>query len=475
MSSASDVVKPTTVFIARRSELTDRFDPEIVMFRRRLHRFKYPVQRLRDFLIEPPQYGAGERGVFRESESQPRYIRITDIDDDGSLGDELGMTAERVESRYLLRENDLLLARSGNTVGKSYLHKKNQVPYECLFAGYLIRIRLRADKLLPGYAFALTQLPYYKAWVRSVRRAAGQPNINAQEYANLEVPIPPIEAQGTIVALLEDAYRRKRARDAEARLLIGSIDDVVLQELGVPRRILLPANLSQRIFLKAFTGVTGGRWDPNYARRIALFMEEIKHCSVPVEPLRRFLAFVQYGISERATDDANGVPMLRMLNLQGGEWSLSDMKYIAMTEPVRLPYLLKHGDILFNRTNSKELVGKCKVFDLEGEYVFASYLMRARVKREDQLNPEYVVAYMACSLGRLQIDAVSRQIAGMTNINAEELRELLVPIPSRPVQDRIVDRVGEIRRKVSELRAAAITELEAAKENIERLIMEGIG
>jgi type I restriction enzyme S subunit len=121
------------------------------------------------------------------------------------------------------------------------------------------------------------------------------------------------------------------------------------------------------------------------------------------------------------------------------------------------------------------LVGKCNVFDLQGEYVFASYLMRVRMKHNSGLRPEYVVAYLGSSLGRLQIDAVSRQIAGMTNINAEEIRELLIPVPPRTVQDRICTRVADIRRKVAGLRQLAATELQAAKETIEHLIMrEGV-
>ena len=126
-----------------------------------------------------------------------------------------------------------------------------------------------------------------------------------------------------------------------------------------------------------------------------------------------------------------------------------------MTEAEMSPYLLHQGDILFNRTNSKELVGKCNVVDFEGKYVFASYLMRARLKDNSRLRPEYVVSYLASSLGRLQIDAVSRQIAGMTNINAEELRELLIPVPDLPVQKRIIERVNGIRLQASSLRDQA--------------------
>src|SRR5665213_3495987 len=119
-----------------------------------------------------------------------------------------------------------------------------------------------------------------------------------------------------------------------------------------------------------------GRWDPNYYRCMLQFRERVKDCPFPIEPMKRSLARVQYGISERATEEPVGVPMLRMINIQDDTWDLSDLKYIQMTEKQMRPYLLQEGDILFNRTNSKELVGKCGVFNLPGEYVFASYLIR---------------------------------------------------------------------------------------------------
>ncbi|HKV94153.1 MAG TPA: restriction endonuclease subunit S [Candidatus Angelobacter sp.] len=199
------------------------------------------------------------------------------------------------------------------------------------------------------------------------------------------------------------------------------------------------------------------RWDPNYYRLMSLFRAKVENSSHPIQRLRQSLDLVQYGISERATKETNGIAMLRMINLQADTWELSDLKYIAMSVEERRPYRLYAGDILFNRTNSKELVGKCVVFNLPGEYVFASYLIRVRLK-EGSLLPDYLVAYLASPLGRLQIDAVSRQIAGMTNINAEEIRELLVPVPNRQLQEKVAavwrdaiqsrDETLELARKV---------------------------
>lgn len=191
-----------------------------------------------------------------------------------------------------------------------------------------------------------------------------------------------------------------------------------------------------QVFLTSHSDLRG-RWDPNYYRHMARFRARVKSCPFPVEPLARHLTQVQYGISERATSEPVGTAMLRMVNLQDDAWDLSALKYTQMPAEALAPYLLHDGDILFNRTNSKELIGKCQVFDLSGDYVFASYLIRVRTDAAALL-PDYVTAFLSLPVGRMLIDAVSRQIAGMTNINAEEIRELLVPRPDLATQRRIV-------------------------------------
>lgn len=211
-----------------------------------------------------------------------------------------------------------------------------------------------------------------------------------------------------------------------------------------------------KVFLSNWSELEG-RWDPNYYRGIQEFRRRLKNCPFPIEPLKESLEQVQYGISKRATKDRVGAPMLRMINLQDDAWDLSDLKYIQMPEEELKPYFLKPGDILFNRTNSKELVGKCCVFNLTGDYVFASYLIRVRVK-DGTLLPDFVVAFLSSGLGRIQINAVSRQIAGMTNINAEEIRNLSVPILDDKSQRNVVsawrsaiqrrDRTLEMAREV---------------------------
>src|SRR5215469_6838936 len=143
----------------------------------------WPRVPLRCLLLSDPQYGANSQGVVSTG-NRPRYVRITDIGGDGRL-----LAHTRVEAvlddpaPYLLREGDLLFARSGATVGKTYLYKASHGP--CTFAGYLIRFSLNPQLVIPEFVYYFTLSAQFRNWVATKQRTAAQPNINGTEYSSL--------------------------------------------------------------------------------------------------------------------------------------------------------------------------------------------------------------------------------------------------------------------------------------------------
>ena len=100
-------------------------------------------------------------------------------------------------NKLLLKENDFLIARSGNTVGKTFLYKSKFG--KAIYAGYLVKYKLNPEKVLPEYVLAFTKSPIFKRWVDSNQRVSGQPNINGQEYLEFPILIPPLDLQTIIV------------------------------------------------------------------------------------------------------------------------------------------------------------------------------------------------------------------------------------------------------------------------------------
>jgi type I restriction enzyme S subunit len=175
-----------------------------------------------------------------------------------------------------------------------------------------------------------------------------------------------------------------------------------------------------------------------------------------------------YGTSERTTDDESGTPILRMGNIQNGCLDLRDLKYFHLAEKERQKLLLKKGDILVNRTNSAELVGKCAVFYIEGEYAFASYIIRLRLNLE-RADPRLVAAYINSPAGRTYMFSERKQMTGQANVNATKLKALPIALPPLPEQHRIVAYLDNLQSKVDALKrlqAETAAELDALLPSI---------
>ena len=148
---------------------------------------RVPLQEVSD---GPGQYGASVSSTSHRPEL-PRYVRITDIDDSGSLNADARSPAGPPEGweRHGLHDGDFLFARSGATVGKAYRYRDEDGP--CVYAGYLIRFRLRSDLIKPDFLMGFTRTEEYANWVAARQNVVAQPNINAKQYGQeLLVPIP---------------------------------------------------------------------------------------------------------------------------------------------------------------------------------------------------------------------------------------------------------------------------------------------
>lgn len=158
----------------------------------------YKNTKLLNVVIDKPQYGAPYSSqVF---DGKMRYIRITDINEDGSLNEEK-VSAKGYSAHYLLKENDFLIARSGNTVGKTFLYKNKFG--KAIFAGYLIRFKLVETKVIPEYLLAYTKCSLYKEWIKGNMRVSAQPNINSQQYLDSPIILPSLDKQIKIVEHIE--------------------------------------------------------------------------------------------------------------------------------------------------------------------------------------------------------------------------------------------------------------------------------
>ncbi len=165
----------------------------------------YPREQLDSLSFGKGEYGAQSASVEYDP-NRPRYVRITDINDDGSLNEDYVCSSNlEDDDTYKLTYGDFCFARMGATVGKTYAYKSgNQI-----FAGYLIRYKLRLDKIIPEYLYEFTRLDEYWNWVLLNQSGAAQPGINAKKYGSLMVPVAPIEEQREFAEFVKQVDKSK--------------------------------------------------------------------------------------------------------------------------------------------------------------------------------------------------------------------------------------------------------------------------
>jgi len=165
------------------------------------------IETLKDVCIGKLSYGSGAAAVDYDAET--RYVRITDITEEGDLGNDI-KSPNAIDEKYLLNEGDILFARSGATVGKTFRY---QAKYgRCIYAGFLIRLIPDSNKVIPEYVFGFTKSAYYEEFVKKTQRAVGQPNINAQEYGDLKICVPPLEHQRQFAEIVKQTDKSKYTR-----------------------------------------------------------------------------------------------------------------------------------------------------------------------------------------------------------------------------------------------------------------------
>lgn len=294
--------------------------------------------------------------------------------------------------------------------------------------------------------------------------------ISGSRFAKLPIPVPPLDEQRRIVEKIETLF---------ARLDKG--EEAVREVQKLLKRY------RQSVLKSAVTGELTADWRAERAgalesgadllARILKAREENWQgrgkYKAPVAPdttglpdlpegwvwasVDQLSSAVEYGSSAKCSDDASGVPVLRMGNILEGRLIFDSLKYLPRDHGEFPKLLLEKGDLLFNRTNSAELVGKTAVYEGNEEVCsFASYLIRVRLI---EVAPELVSSYINSLFGREWVKSVVSQQVGQANVNGTKLKALAVPLPPLSEQQAIIERLTEVSSKIANLEHYSGTEL----------------
>jgi len=432
----------------------------------------------------------------------PKYLRITDIRENKVNWDKVPYCSieESEKYKYLLNPGDLVFARTGS-IGNSYLLGE-KIP-EAIFASYLIRVILKKE-VIKKYVFYYFHSPFYWKQIFETKIGAVQQNVNATKLGDLYIPIAPIKEQELIVKKVDQLfsrlesclkslkktqtllnhYRQSLLKAAMEGKLTKKWREKHQHELE-PASVLLERILKERREkweaeqLAKFKAKGKMPKDDNWKKKYKEPFKPERINNLPFgwvwATVDQIAERVRYGTSAKSSTDASGIPVLRMGNIVDGELSFENLKYLPQNHHEFPELLLEDRDLVFNRTNSFELVGKTALYKGVPKLCsFASYLIQVRTNKN--FFSELLVYYINSVFGRLWIKSVVTQQVGQANVNGTKLRALNIPLPSFKEQQIIVNEVESqlsiVKNKINEINKSILLS-NRLKQSILKKAFEG--
>lgn len=352
-------------------------------------------------------------------------------------------------ARRIIRQNDILISGVRPNLKAFAIFKKTDDKNWICSTGFFVLTAKQPEDNLISYYELLSEIcgsQFYSLVV-----GTNYPAIGDSDIRNIRLMLPSSKEEKTAVANI-----------------LSKVDEAIV---SVQNSIDAAERLKKSLMQNLLTGKM--KPDGTFRTPDEFYIDE-KFGKVPVgwevKSIDEISDFVQYGLNISSSDNGQ-IPMLRMNNIVNGEMSDSPLVYVNLNDQLLQQYELEAGDILFNRTNSMDLVGKVGVFRLMGKYVFASYLIRVRVSKEN--NPYYINLALnsypiQCSLRSKATPAVSQ-----ANINSKSLRHTQFFKPKKKdEQDLVMSKIEEVEHVILQ-KNDKVKKLEQLKKSLMQNLLTG--
>ena len=414
------------------------------------------------------QYGLSNSA---EPQGTHRLLRITDIQDGKVDWNTVPFTTVNDPESYLLKTGDIVFARTGATVGKSFLIA--ETPYPSVYASYLIRIRLLGS-LSPEYIYQFFDSACYWSQITDKSVGVGQPNCNGTSLKELFIPLPPISEQLRIVPTAQALLAYVAKIDAEKKSLLSIIMATKSKILDLAiRGQLIPQDpndepasvLLERIRAEKEELIKQGKIKRDKKESVIFRGEDNSyyekmpdgklHCLDDQLPFElpdgwewcnlSMIGTTNIGLTYRPTDiEPGGIMVLRSCNIVNDQVDLNDLVRVKTT--VRENQFAQKNDILIcARNGSRSLVGKCALIPDLGEP--ASFGAFMAIYRTEYF--EFIVHYLRSSFFRSVFD--DSNSTAINQLTQDMLKRAIVPLPPLSEQRRIVEAIGAMLFELNQI------------------------
>jgi type I restriction enzyme, S subunit len=327
----------------------------------------------------------------------------------GNIGDELyihddlvWVPKKQVSKEQYFQVGDIAICMASGSpkvLGKTAQLKKSFFGSVGAFCGII-----RPTKVDPNYIAYWLKSSDFMAWRDSQANGVNIQNLRPTEIQEIEIPLPRLTEQKRIASLLARADRMRQLRRTARDFGDALLQSVFLEMFGDPK-------------------INSKKWDMCIIGDI--------------------VEFSQYGTSDKSNSEKRGYPVLGMANITyEGRLDLERLSYVDLSEKEFSQLKLERGDVIFNRTNSTELVGKTTYWNQDFDAVIASYLVKLRLKKE--VLPEFFVASLNMPHYKSMFQERCKKAVGQSNISPTLLKEFPVFAPPLSLQEEFAGMVAHV-------------------------------
>lgn len=380
-----------------------------------------------------------------------RFIRTTDISEEGHLLEGGVFVAEEHVTNYMLSPGDLLISRSG-TLGRAFVYTESNGP--CSYAGYLVRFIL-SDNNIPRFFFYLTKSLAFQGWVQSAAIEATIGNVNGEKYANLCVPVPSLRIQRRIVSYLDAETEQIDKLVAEKERMLALLEEkrAALVNRAVTRG--LNPNVPMKPSDIDWLGNIPAHWEVKRLKNVA---QELQ-----TGPFGSQLHAEEY------TDE--GVPVINPADIAGFRINGNKAAKIDEDTAERLSrHRMVPGDVIFARRG--ELGRSAVVGPEQAGWLCGTGCLRVRLIK-DLLEPEFLLLVMANTNAGNFLSAESIG-STMENLNTETLGKFFVLVPPLMEQRSIIQHLENEQRDLENFKGTLANSISLLKERRNALITAAV-
>lgn len=358
------------------------------------------------------------------------YVGLEHLDPDSLKIKHHGVPSDVEGQKLLVKKGQIIFGKR-----RAYQRKVAVADWDCICSAHAMVLEANPKNVIPEFLPFFIQSDVFMNRAVAISEGSLSPTIKWKVLAEQKFLFPNIEQQPRLLKLLKKAERALRSSESIVKQLLET-------KIATAYSLMLEGNWYRELFGQDRASIPEG-WK--------------------LLTVGGVLNDTQYGLSD-SLESHGSYPVLRMMNITNGYVDPNDLKYLNWTKEEAAKYILNYGDIVFNRTNSMEWVGRTGIFELDGDYLFASYLIRL-VANEKKLTPYYLTQYLNLPLIQYRLKAYATPGVSQANINPGSLKSLPILVPP-------LKRVKEIEKVLREFD----NELNVAKKHHQRMLhfMESI-